>query len=224
MGTVGGTFEPSALIHLAAEVSEPPAWYTATSGILTIPITLLSAVGSYYLIQKMRRESRKLDLEIIEKQRQLQVVGQPGEPSTMAEVIAEPLFHSRRVQDILLRFVLLYLVLQVWGVVRDVASAATFGMQAAVEGSRDGMSEVTETALHLFTGIVVAIPEVGYWVLFVALGLPLLLDICDQLRIGVPEKLKTPGARRAVLIVAALTAVIQALAGPIYLAFLSNRS
>jgi hypothetical protein len=220
---VDGTFEPIVLIQVAAEVSEPPAWYTATSGILAIPITVLSAVGSYYLIQKMRRESRKLDLEIIEKQRQLQVVGRPGEPATVAEIIAEPLLHSRRAQDIILRFILLFLVLQVWGVVRDVAQAATIGMQAAIAGSRDGISEVTETALHLVTGIVVAIPEVGYWVLFVALGFPLLLDICEQLRIGVPEKLKTPGARRAVLVVAALAAVVQALAGPIYIAFLSTR-
>ena len=212
--------EPAASLLLAA-AADPPAWYTATSGVLAIPITLLTAVGSYYLIKKTRLESRKLDLEIVEKQRQLQLVGQAGEPTTVGEIIAEPLLNSRRAQDVILRFVLLYLVLQVWGVVGDVARAATTGLQAAIAGSQGGMSGTTEAALHLLIGVIVAIPEVGYWVLFVALGFPLLLDICAQLHIDVPEKYTTQGARRAVLVIAALAAVVQALGGPLFMAYQS---
>lgn len=106
-----------AMDFLAQAATEKPApWYQAVSGILGIPATILAMVGSWYLVKKTSLESRKLDLELKEKENALRVAEQTGSPAEVARIVAEPVLSGKRVQDVLIRFVLLYLVLQVWNV------------------------------------------------------------------------------------------------------------
>src|SRR5579864_3199307 len=48
--------------------SEPPQWYEVVTGVIAIPAGLLGLVYAHAVYQKTKRESRKLDLEIAEKE------------------------------------------------------------------------------------------------------------------------------------------------------------
>lgn len=197
------------LLLQAAEGS--PAWYEVATGIIAIPVTLVGALGSWYLVKKLRLESKKLDLELQEKAAELSDAQRKNDPIAAARVVAGPVLAGRRVQELLLRFVLLYLVLQSWslaGQLLDGLARSAFGLSALVvfEGEAIGESPRSIAALILFS-IVQTLPSIVYWLLWVALGWPLLLDTVRLLSIEVPPILFSRGFQRLLYALAVLGAL-----------------
>jgi len=145
-----------------AESTNHPQWWETTQGVIAIPAALLGIFGTYFLIVKTRLESKKLQLEIDEKQRALDAAKAAQDPIRAAEIIAEPTFEVRRVQDVILRAILLFLLLSFWTLIQTIFSVLPFG----------------------------GILSLVYWLVFVAMGWPILLDVLKTLRIDVPKYLQ----------------------------------
>jgi hypothetical protein len=64
-----GSFTP----FVADDLAKPLVWWQVVTGILAIPAALLGLFYSYFLIRKTRLEARKLELDIREKERDLQL-------------------------------------------------------------------------------------------------------------------------------------------------------
>jgi hypothetical protein len=200
----------SSVLAAADDAATEPAWYTTVAGILAVPAAMITAVGSWYLVKKTRRETRRLDLEIIEKERALGQAQADANVTAVATIVAEPVFAARRAQDVILRFILLYLVSQVWGVVVTIFAAASNGIELATRANRfDADPNVPATVASI---LISAVPNVGYWLLFVALGWPLLMDLLNVLRISTPAWVNTKQTRRLVGVVAVLAALAQSVA------------
>ena len=98
----------------AADEPKIPHWYEVITGIIAIPAALIGL--AYSLIKKTRLESRKTELEILEKERQLSQVAPTVSRATLSDFISAPAGGNRLILLLLLRFVILYLVLTAWGV------------------------------------------------------------------------------------------------------------
>jgi len=62
-----------AVIRAADDPSKPLEWWQVGAGIIALPAGILGLLFSYYQIQKTRLESRKLELELQEKERELRI-------------------------------------------------------------------------------------------------------------------------------------------------------
>ncbi len=115
----------------AEEGAKQQQWWDVVGGILAIPAAILGLTYSYILIRKTRLEARKTELEIVEKEKALQKIAQ-DQPETARQIIA-PIVEGRQTQYLILRFVLLYVVLQLWGLITSafgiILGGAVLGVQ-----------------------------------------------------------------------------------------------
>jgi len=168
----------------AAENAEPHWWEVAT-GILAIPVALIGLAYSYVLIKKTRLEAKKTELEIREKQSQLQKFNEL-QPEVIERLVA-PIADSRVTQFLILRFILLYLILHTWSLLERgfglVLKGLAFGIFAIIGESTD-----PEPAWLIAPYLILNnLPEVGYWIVFFAIGWPLFRDINDVVGLNMRE-------------------------------------
>lgn len=160
-------------------------WPTVLTAILSVPVTVLGVIGSVWLAKKTRLESRKLELEIREKEIALGDIPNTSSEKRFARLVAEPLFEGRRVQEIILRSILLLLILQAWQIGTLVLTNLvprgvyyTFTPQP---------SEWLLIPLYLLVLAVKLAPTVGYYVVLIGMGFSIVLDILAHLNIRVPD-------------------------------------
>ncbi len=181
-----------------------PAWQSTLSWALGLPVLLAGALASVYVVPKARLQNKKTALEIEELELRLDKAR--GDPAQTAKIVAAPIADTRRAQDLILRFVFLYLLLQAWGLIADVLSpalsSAAFGLDRAAEGGSPFW-----ILAYLALALVASVPEVVRALLFVAIGWPILLDIARLVGIDLPDFMYSARARHVLIAVALVTAL-----------------
>jgi hypothetical protein len=134
-----------------------------------------------------------------------------GDPGQVVRMVARPLLESRVAQDLLLRFVLLYLLIQAWGIVANLLGSALASAQFALDRAVEGDYSTASVIGYLLVALIASIPGIVRSLLFVAIGWPLLLEVAKVLQFGLPEYLYRPEVRRVLIgfvVVAALVEVV----------------
>jgi hypothetical protein len=90
------------------------AWYKVITGIISIPAAILGLIVALNVIKKTTLESRKLELEIRQKQTEF---SETRDVLPSAEQLARPVGESQRALLLVLRFVILQLAIMLWKVV-----------------------------------------------------------------------------------------------------------
>lgn len=180
------TFFLLILPHFAFAVStmqKEPHWWEAVGGILAIPAAVLSLAYSYLLIKKTRLEAQKTELEIHEKEIELRKVT-AGQSETTRQMIA-PIIQSKQAQYLILRFVLLYVVLQLWSLV-------TSAWSMLVSGTIIGFQQVKtlpdfKNWWLIFLFLITSLPQAVTWVIVIGIGWPLMKDINTFLNVRIKD-------------------------------------
>lgn len=166
-------------------VPEPKHWWEIIGGIIAIPVALIGIAYSYVLIKKTRLESRKMELEIAEKQQAIEEI--VGERSEEVQRLIKPLVESKNVQFLLLRFVILFLLIEGWSLVEKGFNLIMGGMYLGISSLTDmELSDDNPWVLIPFL-IMTNLPQVGYWVVFIAIGWPLFRDVNQILGLNLRE-------------------------------------
>ncbi len=195
---------PFSILLLWLQVGTPAGepkqlhWFEIVTGVLGIPAALIGLAYSYVLIRKTRLEAVKAELEIEEKRRSLAEPGAPADqPATTAG--AQPSFRihaeagarqvvnlsfdpqDRAIQLVILRFILLYLLLQGWRLLATtirvgvgggfLGLAKLFGWSTSID-----FDKLSWWQQALAYGVV-SFEDVIYWALFLLLGIPLIRDL-----------------------------------------------
>ncbi len=161
-----------------ADEMKRPEWWEVIAGIIAIPTGLLGLVVSYATYKKTGLESKKLELEILEKEKEFAKAPPPtAEQQRVADVIIKPLIDNTRVNYFLLRFILLSLMLLFWAILEK-------GFNFFVGGAF-----VTLTQLLGFSTLRATIPifilsqlaQLGWVILVLMVGVPLYRDIARHI-------------------------------------------
>ena len=171
----------------AGDEPTPMQWWQIVSGILAIPMTMGTLIFGLATLKKTRLESRKIELEL--REREAAIAGMPGATSAHVQEIAHsllnPLIDNNRVNYLMLRFVIVYLVLQFWGVFEklwDLLSAGTLvTLQQVFNLRTDGVPIMIFVALN---GVV----QFGWIALVLLLVPPLYRDISHHIGFDIWEK------------------------------------
>jgi len=175
--------------EVAAHVSDP--WYKVVVGIIAIPGAAIGLLVSWNMMQKARLETKKLEIEIAEKQ---QAISRESSPAEKLELIASPLGESRRALLIIIRFVLLDVTLRLWNFVPSLVS---FIGQAVAAGFflTFGAGAFKQSSLILIGAApeaINALLAVVYWLIVFGFGWPLFKDTCAFLNIPVKSLFDLP--------------------------------
>jgi hypothetical protein len=164
---------------------------------------------------KGRLEHRLLELQVEEKEREREAtrVVAGGNAEQVVKIVSRPILESRVAQDLLLRFVLLYLLVQAWGIVANLVGSVLVSAQFALDRAVTGDSSAITVIGYLLLALVASIPSIVRSLLFVLIGWPLLLDVAKLLRFGLPESFYGAGARRLLIGLVVVAAVVQAVVG-----------
>jgi uncharacterized membrane protein YwzB len=166
--------------------------------VIAIAAAVLGMVATYYGVQKAR-------LEIEEKRRELY-------PSTPAPVAAhaqsgshQPLIDNQRVQDIILRFIVLFIVLTAWNVIGVLFDFLSRSPLLLALFNTDWLNVVA----YFLMLTIAAIPTVGSALIALALGVPLAFDLAQHYNFTVPPRLVfLQNPRRRVFVAVAIVALI----------------
>lgn len=196
---------PALIVLTQVPTGEGLPWWTVAAGIIAVPTGLLVLVHSYVVIKKTRLETQKFELEIREKEKELAGARDEGDIVRINQLVAQPILQGRRVQEILLRAILLILALQAWRLVEIIFGAFTTSIGYGLS-SITTRSPSSDIMAALITSSIAQLPMVGYWLVFFALGGPLLVDVLRQLNISAPKLLTSVGrpSRLTYIVVAVL--------------------
>jgi hypothetical protein len=147
--------------------------------LVAIPVALIGIAYSYVLIRKTRLESRKMEFEIAEKEQAIAEV--VGERSEEIQRLVRPLVESKNVQLLLLRFVILFLLIEGWGLIEKGFNVIMGGVYLSAS-SLTGV-EISDDNLWVVIPLLILtyLPQIGYWVVFIAIGWPLFRDVNEIL-------------------------------------------
>lgn len=148
-------------------------WWKVVTGIIAIPAGMVGLIYSYRLTQKTRLESRKLELDILEKEGRIPP-GQERMPS-LAESAASPKATATRAQDFIIRFIVLYLVLIGWGLIASLMMPFV-GAGSTLIYEQELFYEQRWVAAFL-VGLLSLVTQFGRWIAFLSIGAPLFIDI-----------------------------------------------
>jgi hypothetical protein len=167
-----------------AEDSKPEHWWDMTTGIIAIPVAIFGLVLSYATFVKTRLEAQKIELEIREKQKAIAESGAATpEVQLVAQSLIEPLVDNARVNYIIMRFVLLYLILLFWEVVSKAFNFLGIGAfltwTKILGGSERGAPEII---LYGATQVV----QFGWILIVIFVGVPLYKDIAKHINFRLP--------------------------------------
>jgi hypothetical protein len=163
----------------------PKEWWQLATGIIGVPVSLLGLIGAYQLTQKMRLETRKLKLEILEKERTLSL----SNISEAGSSFASPRIFAATIQDFLARFIILELVRFCWGLISGILSPIV-GLVIDILEAQGG--SLPGSLLFAVGFIFSSFNVVGLWVIFLLFGWPLLTDLASTFGLA----LQFPGRKR----------------------------
>lgn len=162
------------------------AWYKVAAGVLGIPAAAVGIVLSYNLTRKTALESRKIELEIEEKQSQHR---DSPLPVTAIGSVVQPLAENQLALLLLVRFVVLELTLRMWNVVPSaisfLTSTATSSMYMWFRNQPGFFSGPSIWVLPLGAAVLGALLDVVYWIIVFGFGWPLFKDTCRFLNIPI---------------------------------------
>jgi hypothetical protein len=177
---------------LQSDVPNTIPWWQVTTGIIAIPAAVVGLIYTYRLSTKTRLESRKLQLEILEKEGK--------SPQLQAGVIKqEDLATSRQAiaastQDFIIRFIIFYLTLVGWDLIRGVmlpfqnASIAWLIDTYHINTSNNWFA-------ILWLSFITQVGDFGKWFVYVLFGWPLFSDIAKSFGLRPLGFLKRPRAK-----------------------------
>lgn len=190
-------FWQEAVKNAAPQVAttRPPEWWEIISGVLAIPATLLGLAYSYVLIQKTRSdipknkaETEKIELEIQEKRKGLSAAATAQADAFLKETI-QPALDVRRFQLLFLRFLVLYLLLSVWPLIKQAVYAMVVVLAIGL-GKLLHVNLEDQTKWYVYPFVLIAgAPDAGYWIVLFLVGWPLLRDTSSLLRLSLREAL-----------------------------------
>jgi len=152
--------------------------------IFLIPAALVSLQTLRHSNKSDPLDRRKIELEILEKERALGIAHEQNDQERIAAITAESVFERRTAQELVLRFVLLYLVLQLWGILGNLFNIGYGG----------------------YAFLITIVPQVIRALIFVAIGWPLLLDTATFLNVQLPDFIYRNWVRWLLIIIAILAA------------------
>ena len=165
------------------------AWYKVATGVIAIPAAVIGLIVSINLIKKTNLESRKLELEIREKQGALDAGTQ--ETGQALRYGLSSMAENQRGLILLIRFILLDLAIRFWNVVPSVVGYVTdfASMSVIFMVGADGMSGLEPGSLPMMAMVVgpkiISISfSLVYWFMVFGFGWPLLKDTCSYLGIS----------------------------------------
>jgi hypothetical protein len=138
------------------EQPKPVHWWEILPGVLAVPVALIGLVYTWMLIVKTRAEQVKLRLEIQEKERQL---AQRPDGQDLPTATPLPTPHDPRVLLLLPRFIILFLLVQVFEIFIDLCGPE---------------------------GVQYYLARMAYWSILALFGWPLFLDA--NLALGIDVK------------------------------------
>jgi|SRR5579862_1308719 len=164
----------------AGDETNPTHWWQVVTGILAIPTAIGAMILGYATLKKTRLESKKIELELLDKQAMISNL--PGiaspEAHKVAQSLIDPLIDNNRVNYLILRFVIIFLLLQFWEVIQKVfsllAGGAMLTIQQVFKVSTDGLLTI------IFFGLSEVV-QLGWIVLVLLLGVPLYRDISTHI-------------------------------------------
>jgi len=173
----------------AADESNPPHWWEITTGILAIPTAIGGLIVGYATLKRTRLEAKKIELELREKE--ANIAKMPGianpEAHELAQTLINPLIDNNRVNYLIMRFVIIFLLLQFWEVFQKVFNFVAGGTFLTIQN-----------VFHLPTGgpptmIFFGLTEVVQfsWIaLVLMLDVPLYRDISTHIGFRIFNELK----------------------------------
>jgi hypothetical protein len=167
----------------AADVATETIWWEVTTGIIAIPAAVIGLIYSVVLIKKTRVEVKKTELEIREKETALAKIA-PAEPS-LAHALITPLFEAKHVQLLLLRFVLLYVTLRLWGLAEDAFGLLLGGAYLGAQKLAASHLESDNLWLMIPLLLISKLPKLGELAILLGIGLPLFRDVSTALGVDV---------------------------------------
>jgi hypothetical protein len=164
----------------AADESKATHWWDIATGVLAIPTALFGIVLAYATLTKTNLESKKIELELREKQ--ATIANTPGiatpESDKIAQSLINPLIDNNRVNYLILRFVVIYLILQFWEIFQKVFNLLVGGtflsLQKVFGLSIEGLPTL------IFFGLTQVV-QFSWIILVLLLGLPLYRDISTHI-------------------------------------------
>lgn len=174
------------LVVFAQDASKQPQWYEIIGGVLAIPATIIGIAYSYVLVKKTKLESRKIDLEIREKEELLYEKGVTQ--SEEVKKIVKPFITTQIIQQIILRFIILELISRLFGIFAGSYSflLASIGMTVGNFFWNGGVVLTMTLSLLQF------IPQIGYALISIAIGYPLFKDVNKILGIDIKKVFLSP--------------------------------
>lgn len=171
------------------------AWYKVATGIIGIPAAVVALAIAVKVLRKTTLESRKLELEIVEKQK---ILSQEFAKQGLQD-IAKPIGDSQRALLLVVRFAVLELTLRLWGFVPAAFAKLTGSAPLVlyfiggdqIEQSFDSRSAPVVSAIAATAAISLAL-DVVYWSIVFGFGWPLLKDTCRFLGIEIRSVFDLP--------------------------------
>lgn len=186
-----GLISTSALA--ADEAKSPPKWYEIASGVIAVPAAMLGLIYTWVVIQKARVEIQKTRIEI-EKNRfevrklQQELASEPLQPlTTPKSETAANLVLTRTFETLMVRFVVLWIILQFWGLVEQGWQAFFSTLGALVYSASKGNRVL---GIPLF--LLYKFPSILYWAVIIGLGWPIFVAANDLIGVDVRELFRFP--------------------------------
>lgn len=200
-------------------------WWEAASGILGLPGLVIGLYASIRLVKKDRLEAQKLEFELLEmrEKRRATVLDADEGVAPPSDLVAGPLLEGRQFQDLVLRFIVFFMAYTLWSLVRNSSAILFDSTVFALRGDMDldnipGLiilildgAPPDLLAIFVFVHAIRAIPEVGFWIIIVGMGLPIFVDAMRTLRFGVPSWLSSVPFQRLAIFVAVIVALLQSI-------------
>jgi hypothetical protein len=141
------------------------------------------------LIRKTKLESRKIELEILEKETAIESL---NNRTDLAERV-RPIVESRVIQLLFLRGLVLFLILKFWGLVESVYGFVTGAAFVGIMQITKLHDERLWFAIPFM--IVQKFPEIVYWIIVISIGLPLFRDTNKFVGINLRELFRVRGVK-----------------------------
>jgi len=174
------------VIVFGQDAAKMPQWYEIIGGILAIPVTLIGIAYSYILIKKTKLESRKIDLEIREKE---DILFEKGvTQSEEVKKIVKPFITTQIIQQIILRYIILELLSRLFGIFAGGYSFLLNSIGITVNNFFRGNDIIFGMAITFFQFL----PQIGYTLITIAIGYPLFKDVNKILGIDIKKVFLSP--------------------------------
>lgn len=197
---------------------EGPAWWEVATGIIAVPTGLIGLWYTVALIRKTRLEADKAEFELQRMRGEIEA-RLSKESSPAVDVFAEPLLRSQHVQDLIVRFVILSVVLLIWGLAGQVFNLVSengvraYFVQFADDPERPTLGEAT---FGVIASLFSAVPNIGRSIVVVGLGWPLLLESFKLGNTSAPNLVKRRATYRVLLTLAVIVPVASSLSEVIW--------